>query len=380
MVPLLVWTMSAGTMAYAVLAVTAAPMLDDLGIGATDLGLVLLTYSASAAVLSPIAGRLSDRIGATRTAQLTLLLTGLAYPLMGSMSSTATLALATLPLGMAQATINPSTNGMIAAHAPDGKRGLITGIKQSGVYVGYVFVGVAAPLAVQWWSWRAAFYVVGAVCLLGGLLSLFGLPPTESELDEHGARTPIADSAKPHVRRLAVYAGLMGLASSTNSFIPLFAETELGYSNAAAGLYTAMVGVIAVAVRILTGAAAEHRIRPGRLLQVMGGFGVVTSALLLASALVPSLLWAAGVAYALGPAPWNAVAMFAIIVLVGRAASGTATGWVVGSFSAGLAAGPLIFGPIIDGFGFPPVWAVAAIAAAVAAIVIGRFRSEPAPA
>lgn len=375
-VPLLVWTMSSGTMAYAALSVMATAILADLGIGATELGLVLLTYSAGAAVLSPIAGPITDRIGGAWAARLTLLVAAMGYPLMGLATSTLWLAVAVLPVAFAQALINPATNAVIAAHAAVGRRGVVTGIKQSGVYVGFTFVGLVAPAVSAAAGWQATFWVLGVVCLVGFVLSFPGFPPTPGTPRGESKGVPI--TARGALVRLTVFAALMGFASSINNFIPLFAESELGYSNTVAGLITATIGGIAVVTRIVSAGWAERSGHPGRFLRFMAAMGIGTNVALALAATVPALVWLAAGTYAFGLAPWNAVAMLAIIVVVGPASAGTATGWVVGAFSAGLALGPLTYGPVIDQVGFGTVWLLSGAAAALAAVSMVGFRAEPA--
>jgi predicted MFS family arabinose efflux permease len=378
LVPLFVWTMSAGTMAYAAFAVTAARIIDELGIGATGLGVILLVFSTSSAALSPIAGRVADAVGGTRAARLSLALAAVGYPLVALGSSVVTLAAATIPIAFAQASMNPATNSLIAAHVPAGRRGVIMGVKQSGVYVGATFVGLVVPTMALTVGWRAAFWLLGAVCAIGWLLSLVGLPPVTGR-PPGVPRARIPDSARADLRTLTWYAGFMGVASSTSNFIPLYAEESLGYAPAVAGLLAAVIGVCSVATRIGSAGLAERTGRPGPILRVMAGIGVLTALVFAGAAVAPSMAWAGAITFSLGLAPWNAVAMLAVIVLVGRAAAGTGTGQVVGVFAAGLAVGPLIYGPLIDGPGFGWVWAIQGVTAGAAMVSVRRFRAEPPP-
>ncbi|MEX1281380.1 MAG: MFS transporter, partial [Acidimicrobiia bacterium] len=329
-----------------------------------------------AAVLSPVAGPITDRIGGTWAVRLTMLVAAVGYPLVALADSTLSLAAATLPIAFAQALINPATNAIIAHHVPDGRRGVITGIKQSGVYVGFVLVGLTAPALTARFGWEAAFLLLAGVCLLGFVLSLVGLPPTAGS--RRAASGGVPRTAFPDLRRLTIYAGLMGFAASTNNFIPLYAETALGYTNAVAGLITAVIGGLAIVTRILGARRAERTGRPGVLLRAMAAMGVVTNASLALAALAPAMVWLAAASYAFGLAPWNAVAMLAVIILVGRDAAGTATGWVVGAFSAGLALGPVAYGRLIDSVGFGTAWGLSAVMTAAAVVAVAGFRAQPA--
>ena len=69
-------------------------------------------------------------------------------------------------VGIGQTLANPATNKMIAHEVPPGRRGLITGIKQSGVQAGAFVAGVAFPAAAVAVGWRSVPLAVAVV--MGG--------------------------------------------------------------------------------------------------------------------------------------------------------------------------------------------------------------------
>ena len=58
--------------------------------------------------------------------------------------------------GVGQAIANPATNKLISMHVPPGKRGIITGIKQSGVQAGTFLGGLLLPVITLSFGWRLA--------------------------------------------------------------------------------------------------------------------------------------------------------------------------------------------------------------------------------
>ncbi len=374
LVTLLVWGMVAGTALYPALAVLASSIIADLDLSTTGYGLLLFVFSASAAALSPRGGRLTDRLGGRRSLALTFALA--AVGVLGISGSTSLWALSgsAVILAVGQSTMNPSTNKLIANLTEPGARGLTTGVKQSGVYVGYVITGLVAPPVAAQWGWRAYFLVLAGFLALGALVTLWGLPadaPDRSSHDE--VRAPIP----PWVNTLAFYGFAMGLGSSSVAFIPLFAETQLGFTNAAAGVLASTLGAVAIATRILGARAVErsHRYRSALTLSALTGvlFGVTA----LWSVSLPGLIWVAVTAFALGLTAWNAIGMLAVIDLTGKDRAGAATGRVLMGFLSGLAIGPVAHGRLVETLGYGSAWVATGVFAAVAALSVRRWHPPP---
>ncbi|MCH1436340.1 MAG: MFS transporter, partial [Acidimicrobiales bacterium] len=176
-----------------------------------------------------------------------------------------------------------------------------------------------------------------------------------------------------------VYALLMGLAGGAiGRFLPLFAEEELGYSLAIAGLAASLGGLLGMGFRIMAARIAETSLAPTPLLIRLSGTAVVSSALLALS--VPFgrwLLWPAVVFYALGHTAWNAVANLAVIMNVPSRDAGRASGVIILGFLMGLTiAGPAT-GAIVDVAGrYEVVWWLSVALAAVSACVLAVRTPE----
>lgn len=367
----LVWAVVAGTVLYPSFAVLAAVLLADLSLSPTGFGALVFSFSLASAVASPRAGAIADRLGGRRAVGAVFLLTGAGFVGMAVSPSVAALAGAAMLVAGGQALMNPATNRLIRDHTEAGRRGAITGVKQSGVYVGYVVVGVLAPLTAATAGWRVFFAITGAVLLVGIAASVLLLPGDRPTPEERDAATP----AMPRwVWVLAGYGLLMGMASSSGTFLPLYAETELGFSPTSAGLLASFLGAVAIGTRVLGARAAERGGRYRLALSVAAATGILFGVSAVASIGRPALIWPAAVLFALGLSAWNAIGMLAVIDLAGPRLAGAATGRVLLGFLAGLAVGPLVFGWLIDAAGYGTVWTAVAFLAGGALGVARSWR------
>lgn len=374
LVALLLWAMVAGTIFYPAFAVLASAVIVDLELTPTTYGLFLFVFSATAAALSPWSGRLADRLGGRKALALTFGLTSLGFAALAVSPSLVVLSASSLLVAVGQSTMNPSTNKLIANLTKIGSRGAITGAKQSGVTVGYVVTGLVAPVMAASFGWRSYFVLLAITMAVGLAGALWILPPDRPTVVPGVApRVPVA----PWVHLLAVYGFVMGLGSSSNSFLPLFAETELGFSNAQAGLLASTLGVMAIGTRILGGTLAERHGNYRKLLMIASLTGVLFSVATLASPGMPFLIWPAVLAFSLGFLAWNSIGMLAIIDRVGNSAAGAATGRVLLGFIGGLAIGPVLYGRLIETIGFRITWAVPGGSALVAMLIMRGWQPPP---
>jgi len=360
------------------LAVLASRLIDDFGLSRFEIGLIGSLNTGLGALSAPLSGRLTDRIGARQAAIAAQLITAVGFVLMSLSTTTVMLVLATAVLGVPQGWGNPATNALIAERVPPGRRGTVTGIKQSGVTLGLFLAGATLPsLSDAFGTWRGATWVYAGVFACFGLLPLL-LPrePAERFAEPGSTNAESADtrSDRSHMRRiwlLTFYAFLMGNAGGAISrFLALFAEEEVGMSNATAGFVVALSGLFGMATRIIAGKLAEHRIAPMRLLSILAVVGMSASLLLMVTTTVGAwILWPIALLMAIGHAAWNAVAMLAIIIGVPRSEAGRASGIVMFGFLGGLALGAPIAGLVVDASGsYQPMFIGATVLAAIAAL------------
>lgn len=378
----LVTTMISTSFQIFVIAVLASRLRADFDLSRFEIGLLGSLNTAVGAISAPATGRITDRIGARESTVVSQLVTAAGFALMALAGSLWMLIAATTVLGVPQGWGNPATNTLIAERVAPGRRGVITGIKQSGVQVGIFLAGATLPVLSNAVGWRGAMWVYA------GVFAVFAVIPVAMPASADAATTTQVDRADADtggydmraVWLIALYAFLMGSSGGAISrFLALFAEEEAGMSNTVAGLVVALSGLAGIGTRVVAGRVAEGRIAPLRLLSLLALVGAFDAALLtLALWVGAALLWPIALFFAIGFAAWNAVAMLAIIMGVPRAQAGKASGAVMFGFLGGLSVGAPIAGLLIDATdSYQPVW-IGALALAALSAVVAQYAAKDA--
>ena len=356
--------MTSGTYALVMLGILAPNLIEEFSIHRWQVGLLSSISSLLGGLCSPYAGRWTDRIGPRRAALISILVGTAAILLTAGAFSYLFLFVPAAVSALSNAAVNPSTNKLIAEHSPSGHQGVITGLKQSGVQLGAVISGLVLPPAMMAWGWRWAV----TACTLFPLLTLavsWASIPADRPRDgaPAGGLFPSGSGAPPLVKRLAVYAFLLGMGTtSIMTYLPLYTEEELAFSATFAGAAMAILGACGMASRILSAAAAERFHNPRRMLMILPGLAVASGLLLAgAPALGGSLggyaILSAAALAGLGAVAWNAVAMLTVIQVMPMARAGQGTGLVLLGFLCGLGAGAPLFGLSVDILGsYLPGW------------------------
>lgn len=369
-------TMTASAYQVFVFAVLASPLIDDLDLTRAQLGLIGSLNPLVGAATAPLTGRLTDHIGARRSVVLVLTLSAVCMAVMAGAPNAWWLSASAAIGGIPQGWGNPATNSLISTRVAAGRRGSVTGVKQSGVTLGVFLSGASMPAIAAASDWRVSVWVFAiafAAVALAVQLSL-GPDPDRTEsapvsTTTRSGRVPL----DPFIWRLAVYAFLMGTAGgAVGRFFPLFAEESVGFSTEAAGMFAALGGLLGIGARVMVGRWAEHRIAPMRLLGLLALVGMAYCAVL--AVVTPStswLLYTSPPLSAIGIAAWNAVAMLAIIMFMSTAESGRASGIVMLGFLGGMTISAPLTGLAVDVFDtYRPVWLTAAALAAAAAALV----------
>lgn len=354
--------MATATFPIAVASVLAAQLIDEFDISRAEVGFLVTASGLVGALVSPFFGRLTDRIGAVRSVVGTLAAGAATLAALALSPTYAVLIGAAILTGFPNGWGNPSTNALIVDNVPPGTRGILTGIKQSGVQVGFFLGGMLLPLFASLWSWRVAVLIFLAMPI-AGLIGMIGHSDhqTREERDEARVegRTPVA------VRWIAVYGFISGLATQAIiSFLPLFANEDLGWTEAAAGWLISIVGLMGIGARLLWPRLAERTIGHGLTLRILAWLTTVTAILLFLASidavadwvLIPAVVFLGG-----GAVAWNAVGMLAVMDFSPHGLVGKGTGLVLFGFLFGLAIGPPIMGYSVDTLGsYGPGWMIAA--------------------
>ncbi|MEV0990851.1 MFS transporter [Streptomyces sp. NPDC049949] len=341
-------------------------LVDELGVSPTALGLTTAIGFATAAVLSPVGGRVVDRTGPRRSLVVLLLVSAAALALIGAAPGPGFLLAAVALGGLPQALANPATNKAILAAAPPARRGSMTGMKQSGVQLGAFAAGLPLAALAGGVGWRGAVWTAAAAAALCALWAHRTLPA-----DPSAKAAMVRASLVPRgaIAWLAVFSLFLGCAiASVNTYVALFGAQKLGMGPTSAAALVAVLGVAGIAGRVGWSKAA----RPGRAEWLPGALaaGAVAAACLLAAALyVPPLVWVAAVAVGVFAVSGNAVSMVLVMQRAAPGRAGQDSALVAAGFFAGFAVGPPLFGRLAEAGRYGPGWLLVAAEFAVAAAV-----------
>lgn len=368
--------MATTTFPIIVASVLAAELLTEFDATRAQIGLLTTASGLVGALLSPALGRLTDQLGSVRATRLVLVIAMATLTALALSPAYGFLLGAALATGLPNGWGNPATNSLIVDNVPLGSRGIVTGIKQSGVQIGTFLGGLLLPVFTAWWNWRVAVLVF-LVVPVGGIIGLTGIDSTHHEklnVEWGSARLPTS------VRWIAVYGFISGLATQALlAWIPLFAEEDQLWSGQAAGALIALVGLTGIASRITWSRASERVIGHGRTLRILAAMTTLAAALLSLVALdllpgwvlVPAALLIGG-----GAVAWNAVGMLAVMEFSPAGMVGKGTGLVLFGFLLGLAIGPPLMGLSVDLWStYAPGWLTASVLLAVSAVISLRIPS-----
>ncbi|MDX1468352.1 MAG: MFS transporter [Acidimicrobiia bacterium] len=367
-------TMTIATFPIIVFSVLAADLIDDLGVTRAQIGLLVTATALVGALLSPYFGKLTDSVGSVRSVRWALLIGAATLSMVAAAPNYVILVGAALATGIANGWGNPSTNSLIVDNLPAGSRGILTGIKQSGVQMGTFLGGLLLPVFADIWNWRVAVAIFVAIPVAGalGTLGRDDVHGAENLAERPGARLPTS------VRWIAIYGFLAGLATwAIFGFLPLFAEEDQLWTGPAAGALIAAVGIIGIGARITWPHLSERRLGHGATLRLLAVLSVVSTALLTAAALDLVGSWVlvpAAVFLGLGTIAWNAVGMVAVMDFAPEGMVGRSTGLVLLGFLLGVAGGAPAMGLSVDVLGsYVPGWVGAATLLAACVLIANRI-------
>lgn len=350
--------MGAGPLIVHAISALSPSLVPALDLTRTQYGSLGTLTFAAAAVSSLRAGRVVDT--ASARAVMLWLVTGAA----GAMLAAAVapnypvLVVAVVASGVVQALSNPVTNRLAAQWVPSGSRGVVMGVKQSGVQMFQATTGLLLPTLAVLTGWRGAMAIAAGACLLLGLALIGRFVPAERERTR--PRSALAGARLPApVWWLTGFVFLTGVAmQGANFYLPLFGYEELGLPVGTAGLLVAVVGVTGIAARIAWGRVAERlggRVALPAL--AIGGASAVTL-ILLSLSLHPALVWAGAFLLGATGVAANAVVMVSVIHVVPSHAIGRASGMVALGMYLGFTAGPVSMGAVVDAVGhYSVAWA-----------------------
>ena len=145
----------------------AAPQLkDELGISASQLGILLAAFFWTYTAMQFVSGWLVDRFDVNWVIAAGYLLWSLATVSTGVVRGFATLLTMRLMLGIGESVAFPSCSKILARQLPEHHRGFANGVIQSALKFGNAVGTFGSGLLMAMYGWRPVFIGVGLVSLL----------------------------------------------------------------------------------------------------------------------------------------------------------------------------------------------------------------------
>ena len=247
-----------------------APIGKDLGVQPERITLFITAYSVALAMVAPLLGSLSDRLGRIKVMLPAALLFGAASVATGLVENFEWGLASRVLTGLASAGMLPIAFAMAADSAGTDAMKRIAWV-QAGLTLGMIASPAVGALLTQWLSWRAAFILLG-VCAWCVAAALALLPadqePAETSTEhQDGMATRILAIPGAVGALLAMCLGLGGGIGLFNLVGQHLRDTQEWSIGSVGGLY-ALLGIISVIGNLLM-PRLSGRVESGRTLMRM---------------------------------------------------------------------------------------------------------------
>ncbi|MEA2657236.1 MAG: hypothetical protein QOI23_2601 [Chloroflexota bacterium] len=349
----------------------------DLGADRFQIGALFSVATLAAALLSLPSGVLVDRFGTRTLIVFSILISAASQLAMAASPTVPPLYLwqivGGLGAGAQQAALFSAVTALVPSKRLGRAMGWLTFSMQAGFFIGPSIAG----LLLQWLDLRTDIAVTTAMLLFAvpGALVASSAPQSRRGLS-------LLEPLRALVRQPSFTPVTIGLVGATlvwgtvGAFLPIFGKESLGLPSAQIGLLLA-VQAVANGLARLPGGRLVDRARH-RWPIVFAGVMVFSIATIVLGHL--GGFWPPLILLVLAT-PFIATAYVAIGVVFGDLSAGSTRGVTMGAYGTvlflGLAAGPLVFGPIVQSFGYAAGFTSCALAAMALALVMAAFQSEP---
>lgn len=352
----------------AALALTAiAPLAAaDIGVSPHAIGYQISLVYLSATLMSSFAGSLVRKWGPARMSQMALLAGGLG--LIGLASAhIAVSVIASVLIGAGYALTNPSASDLLNRITPPAKRNLIFSLKQTGVPIGGILVGLALPSLALMAGWRWGLLLFAAFIFALMLALQSARPVWDAARDPSiTLRANMFDGLRfvwrrPSLRSLAIMSFLFSaMQLSLVSFVVVMLAEEFGWQPVEAGFAAAAVQTAGALGRVFWGMAADRTQAGLLLLAAIGGITSASAALMpMAGDLEPWLTVALLCLFSAASIGWNGVMLAEAARLSPPGQAGPVTGGVLAVTFFGVVVGPSLFAAsyqLIGGYAETYAW------------------------
>ena len=339
---------------------TAGPVMkDQLGLSATELGLLLSMFYWTYTPGQILAGWLGERINAYRALALGLGLWALATVLTGFATGFAMLIGLRLLLGLGESAIFPCSSKLLGQHLPPDRNSHANALIGVGLALGPAFGTYFGGLLLGPLGWRGLFIAFGLASLLWLVPWLLATRQLSAQADAE----PPADGVPGFLEilsRRAAWGACLGHFCNNYAFyfvvswLPTYLVKAQGFSTARMAEAGGMVYLIYAASSLVTGWASDRWLKAGASPnQVRKTFSVASHLVAAAALLVCAVGDSTTALIALDVAAVAFGFNVATIYATGQTLAGpkTAGKWIAVQNCAGNVAGPiapLVTGVIVD--------------------------------
>ena len=356
--------------------IAAPKMQGELGLSATEFGLVASAFFWIYGPVQLVVGWLCDRFNVYRLMTIGLLLWAAATLLMGFVGGFLSLLVLRVMLGVGESIAFPGTSKIIAEQVPAERRGMANAAVSLGIALGPAAGTLAGGLILASWGWRPIFIVFGLVTLLWLLpwratvakLTASSAAAVERKsvpVRELIGRWPLWSMSIAHV---ASNYGFYFLLIWLPNYLVKARGLDIGEMTLLATLGYAAQGVAALGFglwsdRWTRSGRSEAMIRRWMMIVAQLGQAVAIVGVLAADSMTAVGAWLVIAGIATGALSLNVYAVAQMFA--GRRAAGTWIGFqnAIGNSFSGIL-GPVIAGMIVDAAGYDGAFYVAAAVAA----------------
>ncbi len=348
-----------------------------LGANRFEVGALFSVATLAAALLSMPSGVLIDRFGTRTLLAVSIMISAGSQLAMAATTSVAPLFLwqivGGLGVGAQQAALFSAITAMVPSDRLGRAMGWLTFSMQAGFFIGPSVAGIA----LQWIDLRTDIAVTTA-------LLIFAIPGAmvASSAPQSSQRLAFMKPLRALVSQPSFAPVVVGLVAATivwgtvGAFLPIFAKESLGLASSQIGLLLA-IQAIANGLARVPGGRLVDRAKHRWPIVFVGVMAWSVAAIVLGHL---SGFWAPVVLLVIGT-PFIATVYVAIGVVFGDLSAASTRGVTMGAYGTvlflGLAAGPLVFGPIVQSYGYAAGFTTCAVVAMALALVMAAFHAEP---
>jgi MFS family permease len=340
----------------------------DIALTTTGLGAATALFFLTASITSTALGRVVERIGWRASMRINsvssaMILVGIALFARSALSLSLLLVAAGAVYGLA----NPSANKALAELVQPERRGLIFGLKHSGIPTSTLLAGLAVPTLALTIGWRFAFgFAALLLPVIWLLLAADDSDPIDLTGNENSSRRA-APMSTLQIAALAAAAALATWAAVSLSTFLIGAAVDASLSEFGGGMLLFVGSLASIGTRVVAGSLTDRRRSRGfvGLAVLMGVGSLVFVALSSASG-----IWFIGLvllAFATGWG-WPGLMTFTVVnANIGTPAASSAITQAGVFLGAGL--GPLVLGWLIENVSRTAAWITVAACLGTASIV-----------